>query len=253
MLDSIWFTKFQPKLAPQLRLICFPYAGGSASTFYSWASKLPACVELVAIQLPGRGNRFNESPYSNMDDLIQSLLVDFKSIMDKPYILFGHSLGSRVAFELMNQIKQEDLRLPIHFVASGSKGPNCHPRKEPIHHLPAKEFIHELSNLNGTPKEVLKNKEIMELYLPTLRADFQMAHEYIYKCDDVFNCPISVLGGEQDIDITLSDLESWGKHFQAPYNVHILPGDHFFVDSHSEQVLKQINRIIQDLLNSRSC
>jgi len=244
-----WFVIPKPNINADLQLICFPYAGGSASTFLPWIKNLPVNVELIIIQAPGRGARMGELAYSDMQALIEDLIKIIPSVLNKPYILFGHSLGSRIAFELMNQLKTLNHALPQHFIASGSRGPHHKCMKEPIYDLPHHEFIEELKHLNGTPQAVLENKELMELFLPLLKADFEIADRYCYTGKVRFNCPISVFGGEDDVEICLSKLNSWGDFFETDAEVHMFPENHFFIDSQSKLVQQKVNDIIKNSLN----
>ena len=243
-----WFVIPKPNINADLKLICFPYAGGSASTFLPWIKSLPDNVELIIVQAPGRGSRIGELAYSDMQALIGDLIKNIPSILNKPYILFGHSLGSRIAFELMNQLKILNYALPQHFIASGSRGPHHKCTKESIYNLPHDEFIEELKSLNGTPQSVLENKELMELFLPLLKADFEIADRYCYKGEVRLNCPISVFGGEYDVDICLSKLNSWGDFFETDVDVNLFPGNHFFIDSQSKLVQQKVNYIIKNCL-----
>ncbi|NQY65012.1 MAG: thioesterase [Alteromonadaceae bacterium] len=244
-----WFVIPKPNANADIRLICFPYAGGSPSTFISWAKDLPDNVELVIVQAPGRGARMFEPAYSDMNILISDLMKIFPRLLNKPYVLFGHSLGSRIAFELMNQLKMLNFPQPKHFIASGSKGPHIKSDKKPTYHLPQDEFITELKELSGTPEGVLENKELMEIFLPLLRADFEIAHKYCYAGKTIFNCPISVLGGDNDEDISLLQLNCWDELFTTTADVHLVPGNHFFIDSNKEMVLEKVVNIMKASLN----
>jgi surfactin synthase thioesterase subunit len=249
MLDNKWFVIPKPNPNADLRLICFPYAGGSATIYMSWVKFLPKNVELVIVQPPGRGTRMFEQAFSTMASLTTELLKVFPNYIDKPYIFFGHSLGSRVAFELTKQLQILSLPLPQYFIASGSRGPHIASTKKSIHHLPDDEFIAELKRLNGTPQAVIENKELMELFLPLLRADFEIADNYCFTGNVSFNCPIFVLSGEEDIDITQFHLESWGDFFNSTAEVHMISGNHFFIDSHKVLVLEKVNDIITKVLD----
>lgn len=246
-MQNTWFVKPKPNASADLRLICFPYAGGSATTFMSWAKLLPANVELVIIQAPGRGVRIAEQAYSNMSALVNDLINVMPALFDKPYVFFGHSLGSRVAFELMSQLYDKHKVLPLHFIASGSRSPNLKATKKPIHHLPDAQFIDELKVLNGTPQVVLDNQELMEMFLPLLRADFEVADTYYYQKKSNFDCPITVLTGVDD-DISPDDLQAWGDLFKTNIDLHYITGDHFFIDSHKDIVVEQVNKIISNTL-----
>jgi len=244
-MNNKWFVIPKPNINADLKLICFPYAGGNASIFMPWIKNLPSNVELVIVQAPGRGARMGEEAYSDMNDLIGDLIKVIPSVLNKPYILFGHSLGSRIAFELMNQLKKFDYELPQHFIASGSRGPHLKCTKESIYKLPQDEFIEELKSLNGTPKEIIENKELMELFLPLLKADFELADRYYYTGTSGFNCPISVFGGQDDTGISLSELNSWGDLFETDADINLFPGDHFFIDSQSSLIQQKVNAIIE--------
>ncbi|NQY37922.1 MAG: thioesterase [Alteromonadaceae bacterium] len=251
MTKNSWILRPSGKPAQHadLRLICFPYAGGNASTYMSWFKWLPENIEILAIQPPGRSTRIFERAHSNMEQLVNDLLMNISESLDRPYILFGHSLGSRVAFELMTQCKKRGLRMPLQFIASGSRGPHILPRKTSIYQLPDKEFIEGLKDINGTPKAVLENSELMELCLPLLRADFELADTYACRENNIFDCPISVFSGKADTEITHEDLISWGNYFSGSVDLQMFPGDHFFIESNKNLVVNKVNIIIQNLLS----
>ncbi len=186
-----------------------------------------------------------------MTMLIDELVRIIPKILNKPYIFFGHSLGSRVAFELMDKLSTLNHTLPQHFIASGSRGPHKKSDSKNVAHLPDTEFIIELGKLNGTPREVLDNKELMNLFLPVLKADFSIAENYHYKGNSTFECPVSVFGGKEDINVT--DLSCWQKHFSMDVDLHLISGNHFFIDSNKETVLQKLNDIITKILQVQQC
>jgi len=250
MNDNKWLIIPNPKPMADLKLICFPYAGGSASTYLTWSEWLPANVELVAIQLPGRASRLFEKAHSDFDTLIEALLEFIPNLIDRPYVFFGHSLGSRIAFGLMSKMKDKGLKLPIHFIASGSRAPHISSKAREISHLPDEEFIVVLRQLNGTPKAVLENRDIMSIYLPLLRADFQLASACYIPSKYRFDCPISVLGGKGDKVVCHSDLLRWEELFSHPLDLNYLVGDHFFIESNKQLMAEAINRVLNIALKS---
>ena len=250
-LKSKWLVTPRPNPNALIKLFCFPYAGGNAATYLPWAKRLQQSVELTAIQPPGRSNRMFEQPLSNMPELIEELIKVIPERIDRPYVFFGHSLGSRVAFELMTQFAKRGITLPIHFIASGSKAPHIPAREQSIYHLSDKEFIRELRELQGTPEVILDNEELMELCLPLLRADFEIAETHIYKEKISFNFTASVFGGTDDVDISESDLLAWGSFFSQPLITQCFHGNHFFIESNIEPVLNSINHILINLIETR--
>ncbi|KID55195.1 thioesterase [Pseudoalteromonas luteoviolacea] len=234
-----------PKPNPQatMRLFCFPYAGGSPSIFMSWLSQLPTHIEVVLIQLPGRGARLMETPYNKMNQTIAELMQHSDFITQKPCVFFGHSLGSRVAYELALTLHKHHDTLPLQLIASGSRAPHLKGHKAPIYHLPDAEFIAELRDLNGTPKEVLDNAELMELFLPLLRADFEIADCFQAE-QSPLPMPINVLYGHDDIDVTSEMVDAWQDLSALPITQHAFNGGHFFINTHSEQVIATVSKLI---------
>ncbi|AOT06790.1 thioesterase II family protein [Pseudoalteromonas luteoviolacea] len=233
----------KPKPNATLRLFCFPYAGGSPSIFMSWLSKLPEHIEIVLVQLPGRSARLMEVPYNKMNQIIDELMQYSDFITEKPCVFFGHSLGSRVAYELALTLHRSRQVLPLKLIASGSRAPYLKGNKEPIYHLPEAEFIAELRDLNGTPKEVLDNAELMELFLPLLRADFEIAD--CYQAEEYpLPIPINVLFGHDDIEVTPSMVDAWQNLSALPITKHAFNGGHFFINTHSQQVIDTVSQLI---------
>jgi medium-chain acyl-[acyl-carrier-protein] hydrolase len=235
MVNNRWFCVPRPVRHPKLRLFCFPYAGGSATTYLPWAALLNPDVELIAIQPPGRSNRMNETAYCDMHPMVDSLIESIVPLLDTPFIFFGHSLGSRVAYELATRLKARNLPMPMHFFASGSGAPHIAWKEEQVYDLSDDEFINELQRLDGTPEEILQNREMMQLFLPVLRADFQIADTYVSE-KIILNCPITILAGTEDVSIELNHLNSWKELTPYSGEVQYISGDHFFIEKNKQLV-----------------
>lgn len=249
MLSNNWFVVPKPLTNPKLRLVCFPYAGGGAQTYVSWADKLPEGVELVAIQPPGRANRIAEKPFSDMDKLISALISQMQSVKDVPYVLFGHSLGSKVAYELSATMQRLGQVNASHLIVSGSGSPGVASQEAPLYLLNDEEFIDKLSELNGTPREILENRELMSLLAPLIRADFKISDTY-QPNGPLVDCPISILGGIDDADVTDELLQAWNELTTRPGRVHKFPGDHFFIEQHVDKVVQTVNDILFSVLQN---
>ena len=118
-----WIIKPRPLLNAEIKLLCFPYAGGGVPVYFPWKSKLPKNVELNIVQPPGRGTHLSQNPIDNMKALVDSLLPKVSDILQGNYVIYGHSVGSRVAFELVRQAIAKGFPAPLHFFASGSASP----------------------------------------------------------------------------------------------------------------------------------
>ncbi len=221
------FEKPGPRV--RVRLFCFPYAGGGASVFRNWGSALPAEIHLCPVHIPGRGNRFTEPSHTRAEALVESLAEELEPYMDIPYAFFGHSMGAMVGFELTRRLRDLERRLPEQLLVSGRRAPQFPSDKRPLHSLPEEEFQEELRNLNGTPDEILQHPELMELFAPILRADFELCETYRYVQGAPLDIPISAFGGLEDPDVTREHLTGWKEQTRGPFRLRMFPGGHFFL------------------------
>ncbi|BBN83851.1 hypothetical protein PA25_38360 [Pseudoalteromonas sp. A25] len=245
-----WLHIPKPNPHATLKLICFPYAGGSARSFSNWQDVLPSYVEQIMISMPGRGSRFSEPPVSCMDTLTDTLIDELTPHLSSNMIFYGHSLGARVAFEIQRKLTTKGLPKPCHFIASGSAYPGKDRSAKNIYLLEDDAFIAELKNLNGTPPAVLENEELMALFMPVLRADFKLADTYKYQGSEQFSCDISVFAGEKD-EITEQEQRNWQNYFSGEFTFKYFAGDHFFIDSHNDQVGTEVCNIIENIHEQR--
>ncbi|HET6230019.1 MAG TPA: thioesterase domain-containing protein [Longimicrobiaceae bacterium] len=236
-----WVTFPRPNPQARLRLFCFPYAGGGASVFFGWPALLPPDVEVCAVQPPGREGRLVEKPYSDMLELVERMGPELLPYMDKPFAFAGHSNGAVMAFELTRKLRREGRTLPLHLFVTGRPAPQLPNRHPPIHDLPEPRFIEELRRLQGTPEEVLQNREIMELITPLLRADFSLAETYKYSPEPALDVPLSAYGGIGDADVRPDEVEPWGEQTGAAFTFRTFPGDHFFINTQRQMVLEQMS------------
>ncbi len=238
---NAWIIRTTPNPGAHMRLFCFPYAGGGAAVFHQWPKDLPPSVEVCAIQLPGRASRLDEAPFTQLVPLVREITRALDSYLDKPFAIFGHSMGALVGFEVARQLRSERNVEPAHLFASASKAPQS-PLDTPTYNLPESLFIDELRRINGTPQEVFQKHELMQLMIPILRADFEVTETYTYTADRPFACPISCFGGIQDVDIGRKDLEAWREQTTGAFKLRMFPGDHFFLLTHAKIVLELISR-----------
>lgn len=229
-----WLVIPRPQPNATLRLFCLPYAGGSALLYRQWPAGLPANIELCAVQLPGRGSRLSETPFTALSDLIPVLAARLRPYLDKPCVLFGHSMGAVIAFELA-RVWRREAYAPLGLCVSGRRAPQLPGVDKPTYALPEPEFIEMLRRLNGTPREVLENVEMMRLMLPLLRADFQLIQTYQYHDEAPLTCPLMAFGGVEDADATPAQVAAWRVQTSRAFVQHTLPGGHFFL--HTEQPL----------------
>ncbi|MBD2568834.1 thioesterase II family protein [Anabaena lutea] len=240
-----WVTCPQPNPQAKIRLFCLPYAGGSAMVFRNWADDLPSTIEVCPLELPGRGRQMNLPPYTKMQPLVREIAQNLIPYLDKPFAIFGHSMGGLVSFELTRLLRSDYNLTPIHLFISARNAPQVPPTKRPIYNLPDAEFWQEIRNFNGTPDDVIENQDIIQLFLPILRADFTVLDTYIYTNQLPLDCPISVFGGLQDKEFTDYELEAWKEQTSAAFSLQMLAGNHFFIRSNQNLLLRSISQQLE--------
>lgn len=247
------FNRPRPNPSAKMNVFCFPFAGGSSTTFHAWLDYLHLDAELITVQMPARGSRLADEPCDNMNDLVESLFLNISPFISKPYLFFGHSMGSKVAFELARKLHQCELPLPVHFIASSCPAPFLPRSADPIHALPNAEFIDRLAQLNGTPERVLKSRELMSLLMPALRADFKILETYVGSQDILLPSTITLCGGAGDKSVAQSDILAWRCLFQQSGDLHMFDGGHFFINNNAELLVSKINHIISsEILRSQT-
>jgi medium-chain acyl-[acyl-carrier-protein] hydrolase len=246
-----WLYSFKPVPKATLRMFCFPYAGGNAMIYRDWAQKLPPSVEVSAVQLPGRGNRMQEPPFTQLSQLVEAMAPAFLPHLEKPFVFFGHSMGATIGFELARWLRREHGPTPLKIFVSGRTAPQLNKTHPPIHDIPRPELVNELKRLNGTSREVLEHPELMELMLPILRADFCVCDTYEYTESPPLDCPITVFGGLEDTAIPRQNLEAWREQTSASFTLRMLPGDHFFLHSKDSLLLQLLAAELQQLAGGR--
>ena len=186
-----------------------------------------------------------EPACTRLEPLVESLTREIVPYLDRPFAFFGHSMGAIISFELARRLRWERGIEPDHLFISAQRAPQL-PEQDPyIHDLPEPEFLAELGRLKGTPRELLEHTELMQLLLPLLRADFAVCRTYTYFSSTPLRCPITVLGGLQDETVPRTQLEPWRDQTTGLFRVHMLEGDHFFINRQQTAILSIILDTLQ--------
>jgi len=229
---SPWLLAFNAGGPATRRLFCFPFAGGGASAFRGLAQAVPAGTGICSVQLPGREDRYSESALTSIPMLVSALLPALRPHFNLPFSFFGHSMGALVAFELAREMRRHpNTPQPEHLFVSGRRAPHLPGRRRAIYALPSAEFWNEITGLQGTPAEVLAERDLMDLVEPILRADFQATETYRCREEAPLATPITAFGGAQDPETTLGELEGWREHTRQFGGVRFFPGHHFYLQS----------------------
>lgn len=215
---------------PRLRMFCLPYAGGGARYFREWASRLDANVEVCAIRLPGRERRWSEPPLRRVDQATEILIEVLRPYLDLSFVVFGHSMGAILAYEVARGILAATGAEPLGLFVSGHRAPHLPLRRRMLHQLPRDELIAEIRALKGTPDEVFQNADLVDFVLPTLRSDLELVETYTKQGDSVLSCTVIAMGGTADHDVSSDDLAGWRSVTTGPFKTILFEGDHFYLN-----------------------
>lgn len=245
---NAWFVCTQANPEADTRLFLFPYAGGGPAVFRKWSAKPLNHTEAWIAHYPGRGSRHSESPVKQITTLAERLSQAIQPLLDKPFALFGHSLGGLVAFELARYLRKGNLPQPTVLFVSACGAPHLPDPHPPIHTLPGSEFTEALKELNGIPSELFHQSNVMELLVPILRADLEAIESYLYTPNEPpLNCTIIAFGGLDDPRVSRERLEGWISHTDSSFKSQYFPGDHFFINTARESIMASITAEIKAL------
>lgn len=246
-----WLVVPRPNTKAELRLFCLPFAGGGASAFREWPAELSNRVELVAVQPPGREERFSEPCFNRLDAMVDACMKVIILALDRPCVLYGHSMGARIAFEIAKRLQVYGSE-PRCLIVSGARAPHF-PKSNPVYDLPDELLTEEIRKKNGTPDEILRDREMMQLLLPRLRADYTLADTAPLEPDSTnvrLKNGIVAMGGLSDPDVSVEQLTGWGRYASGNFTMHLFEGDHFFIQSSRRLVLPLIDFILSSRLGA---
>ncbi|MER5206221.1 alpha/beta fold hydrolase [Streptomyces sp. NPDC002825] len=236
-----WIRCFFPLDAPEKRLICFPHAGGPAGSYRSMAEVLKdSGIEVLAVQYPGRQDRYDEPPARRVEELVDAVVEELVPRLDggRPFGLFGHSMGSLLAFETARRVESLGL-VPDVLFASARQGPSWiwpAARAALMHEASDEALVEEMRKLGGSEDDLLAHPELMELALPVMRADYRLLSTYLYRPGAPLACSVATLVGDADPSVPVADMRSWESETRGRFRSHVLPGGHFYIDDRLPEV-----------------
>ncbi|MEU7144985.1 alpha/beta fold hydrolase [Nocardia sp. NPDC046473] len=234
-----WVRRFHPAPDAATRLICFPHAGGSATYYFPVSRALSPEIDVLAIQYPGRMDRRNEPCVEDIHELADLVVEQLTPWLDRPFTLFGHSLGATLGFEVAQRLSATGEH-PLALFASGRMAPSRH-RDTDFHRFDDHALIEQIGQLSGTDAKVLDDAEMLRLILPTIRGDYKAVETYRMRPGPPLTCPITVLTGDDDPEVTLDEAQAWAEHTSGRFEMTVFNGGHFFLTDHVEAVLTQIS------------
>lgn len=246
---TAWVRCPRPSDRAWARLFCLPFGGGGAAIFREWPRDLWPEIEVWHVQLPGREARHREPLLTRMDALVEPLAEAMLPALDRPYAIFGHSMGALVGFELARLLRRTGAPHPIQLFSSARRAPHVSDPRPPLHALPDDDLVAQLTQrYNGMPRAVLESPELLRMFVPVIRADLMLTETYVYTPEEPLVCPISAFGGLDDGAVTRDDLAAWGDQTRTSFTLRMLPGGHFFLQTLRPRLLSAIVADLKETL-----
>jgi surfactin synthase thioesterase subunit len=253
VLSGNWLVRRPAHGRTRARLFCFPFAGVGASAYRLWSAGLPAELEVCAVQLPGRENRWREAPHTRIDTLVAALLPELQSCLDLPFAFFGHSMGGILAAETTLALGGRPGPMPQHLFISARRAPHLLDPDPPLGGLSDPDFVAEINRrYGGIPPEVMQDEEMMALVLPGLRADIRALESYRLLPAARIGCPLIVFGGTEDSRASGAQLEAWRDVADGAFRTRMFSGDHFYINPRRAEVLADISATLAPMLRAES-
>jgi natural product biosynthesis luciferase-like monooxygenase protein len=241
------FGRDQQAGAAPRYLFCLPYAGGNASLFRDWPDALAGRASVVPLRLPGRLDRLAEPAVPDLGTLVDGIAGELAAALDRPYALFGVSMGALVAFELGRRLTRDGAAPERLFVAS-YRAPRLPQHRPLLHALPPGDLVGVLRRIGAAPPGLLDSPELMRAMLPTIRADFAVTETYRYSPGPALPAPITVLRGRDDGAATEAQVAGWRDESSRPVEFVVLGGGHFFLAEDAGPLLS----VLRDRLPGRA-
>ncbi|MBJ6641877.1 thioesterase II family protein [Streptomyces sp. BSE7-9] len=238
-MNSEWFRRFTTTAGNGPRLVCFPHAGGSATAYTQLARALPADFDVVAVQYPGRQDRYDEAPFTALDPLVgavaEELARELAAEPGRPYALFGHSMGALVAFETARRLRTAGLPAPERLFLSGRGAPDVGKSAHYGRYDDA-DVLAEVRRLGGTDQAMLDNPDLLELVLPALRADYRALASYSWRAEEPLATSITALIGDRDPMVAVREARTWREHTRGDFALKVFSGGHFYLADHLHRI-----------------
>lgn len=246
--DRRWFKRFgRPDAPADIRLLCFHHAGGSAAIYRQWWRLLPSAIEPIAVQLPGRADRFNEPAFDRMEPLVDELVEMLKPLLDRPFACYGVSMGSRVAWALTHALRARSMPMPIQLFLACDVAPSHDDGTKPWEGR-SDGLEGYLREMGGTPPEVLAEPELMSALLPMVGADLTVLSTHRFHPETPLDVRIRAFAGSDDPTAPPDRLTAWRAETTGRFDLDILHSGHFLNAEAERQVIQTIG---QDL--ARDC
>lgn len=226
------------------QVFVFPYAGGVAASFAQWQELAAPELSVQVALMPGRGARLHEAPVDDLAELVDALATAVIERASGPFLLAGHSLGALVAFEVTRELRRRDAPAPLALLVGGAEAPQTRLVRRRVHDLDDAGLVEALRDFGATPVALLADRDLMELVLPAVRADFTLSERYAYRPEPPLAVPVHVLLGDRDEHVDPDRAAGWARECVTEPLWHVFPGGHFFLSDHLPEIIDLMRHIV---------
>lgn len=214
--------------------------------FHDWPRLLPASIEPIAVQLPGRLDRFGEAPYYSMERLVSKLADVIEPLLDKEFACYGASMGARVAWTLSHLLRDRAMPMPQVLYVAANVAPRVAASGEEWDQ-PDSRLVEYMRELGGTPPEILADSSLVSRLVSILRADLTVLGTHNFRPLSPLDIPIHAFAGSEDAESPPERMAAWRDETIARFDMHVVPGGHFFSPAGQRQVMTVISRDLASL------
>ncbi|GAA4629401.1 alpha/beta fold hydrolase [Actinoallomurus vinaceus] len=233
-----WIRSFHNAGDSTHRLLCFPYAGGSAGYFFPLSAALSPAVQVLGVQYPGRQDRYTEPAIEDLAEIADKVASLIGTENHSRLVLLGHSMGALIAFETAKRLELNYGVAPVKLIVSGMQAPSRH--RGTRHWDGDEPLVNEIRLLHGTDPAFFENEELRELFLPVLRSDYKAVCSYRGDVHTVLSCPITAFLGRADPRVSRGDVSHWAGHTSSGLSVRMFSGDHFYLNGFPPDVVDAV-------------
>lgn len=243
-------TRFGGEAGVGVRLVCLPYAGATTTVYRNWAARLPAAVELLGADPPGRvTEQQGAEPSEGLLDVATVIAGEIAALPRVPTVLFGHSLGALLAYETAVELMLHGVPID-HLVVSGCVAPHKGEKATPLHGLGQEEFFAAWNDSLGLPEIIRGSTEVQVLVYPMMKYDIWLYDTYEWERHFELECPVTAFGGSSD-HLSMGDsTRHWRDLTSGEFRLRLFPGDHFFLHSHEREVVGSIGALLSVMGNA---